>query len=226
MSQGQVSQDRLARGLRAQMQRRRKVLAVGAAPVGWKIGFNLAAVQERLGLEAPVIGFLTSEGLLEPDATHPAGGLAECEVAIHLGADVEPGATREEAIAAVAALGPAIEVADIPDLELGIETILEGNVFHRAVAFGEPVPGATLAGVTARVLLDGEARGSCDALAATGDPAAIVAHVAELAGVAGERLRAGERIIAGAMPPLLVPEPGQRVELDLGPLGSVALGFS
>ncbi|MEX2195472.1 MAG: fumarylacetoacetate hydrolase family protein [Thermoleophilaceae bacterium] len=218
--------ERVARGLAAQAVLRRELIEGGARPVGWKIGFNIAAVQQRLGIAAPVIGFLTSAGLLEPGASHRAGGIAECEVAIHVGADVAPGATRDEAAAAIAALGPAIEVTDRPDLELGLEAILAGNVFHRAVAFGEPAAGAALDGVAARVLVNGEERGAADALAATGDPAAVVAHVAELAGAAGERLRAGERIIAGAMPPLVLPEPGDRVELDLGPLGRVALAFA
>ena len=221
-----TTDERVERGLRAQAELRRELIGGGARPLGWKIGFNIAAVQERLGIDAPVIGFLTDAGLLEPGAWHPARGIAECEVAIHLGAAVAPGATRHQAAAAIAGLGAAIEVTDRPDLELGLEAILAANVFHRAVTFGEPVAGASLDGVTARVLVDGEERGSVDALAATGDPAAVVAHVAELAGVAGESLRAGERIIAGAMPPLVLPEPGERVELDLGPLGRVGLAFT
>lgn len=218
--------ERVERGLRAQAELRRELLGGGARAVGWKIGFNIGAVQQRLGIDAPVIGFLTDRGLLEPGASHPARGIAECEVAIHLGADVAPGATREQAAAAISALGPAIEITDRPDLELGLEAILAANVFHRAVMFGQPVAGASLEGVTARVLVNGEERGTADALAATGDPAAVVAHVAELAGVAGESLRAGERIIAGAMPPLVLPEPGDDVELELGPLGRVGLAFT
>lgn len=218
--------ERIVRGLRAQAALRRELIEAGAKLVGWKIGFNIGAAQERLGIDAPVIGFLTDGGLLEPGATHPARGIAECEVGIHLGADVAPGATRDEAAAAIAALGPAIEVTDRPDLELGLEAILAANVFHQAVTFAEPVAGAPLDGVTARVLVNGEERGTADALAVTGDPAAVVAHVAKLAGVAGEGLRAGERIIAGAMPPLVLPEPGDQVELDLGPLGSVGLAFA
>lgn len=220
------SDARVLRGLRAQARRRRELLDAGARPVGWKIGFNLPAVQQHLGLAAPVIGFLTSHGLLEPGATHPAGGVAECEVAIHMAADVPAGARREDAAAAIAGLGPAIEVTDRPDLALGIEAILERNVFHRAVAFGAPVPDAGLEDVQARILVNGEELGVADALAATGDPADVVAHVADLAEAAGEGLRAGDRIIAGAMPPLVLPEPGDRVELELGPLGRVAVGFT
>ena len=53
-----------------------------------------------------------------------------------------------------AALLPALELADPPDLSLGVEQILAGNIFHRGVAFGPRVradePGA------GRVLVNGE----------------------------------------------------------------------
>ena len=39
----------------------------------------------------------------------------------------------------IAALLPALEVADPPDLSWDVERILAGNIFHRAVAFGPRV---------------------------------------------------------------------------------------
>ena len=54
----------------------------------------------------------------------------------------------------IVALLPALELADPPDLDQDVETILAGNIFHRAVAFGPRVetdaPGA------ARILVNGE----------------------------------------------------------------------
>ena len=35
-----------------------EILAQGAEPVGWKIGFNVPALQEKLGIDAPLAGFL------------------------------------------------------------------------------------------------------------------------------------------------------------------------
>ena len=40
----------VTRGMRAQLSRRADDLAGGAAPVGWKIGFNTPAIQEHFGL--------------------------------------------------------------------------------------------------------------------------------------------------------------------------------
>ena len=59
-----VSHD-VERGTSALLLRRRETLAQGAEPLGWKIGFNLPEIQRKLGLDRPLAGFLTSDGLLE-----------------------------------------------------------------------------------------------------------------------------------------------------------------
>ena len=219
--------ERIVAGLRAQLERRRDLLAAGAEPVGWKIGFNLPEVQARLGIDAPVVGHLTTAALLAPGWPYTLDGarvIAESEVAVHLGADVSPDAGAEEAAAAIAGLSPAIELTDPPVGLDDLERVLLDNVFHRAVLIGAPVA-AGLEGVRARTLLNGAEQGDVDALAATGDPVGVVRHVATLLGAAGERLRAGDRIIAGAMQ-LAMPSPGDVLELDLGTLGRVELAFA
>lgn len=218
---------RIVRGLGAQLERRRELLDAGAEAVGWKIGFNLPAVQEQVGIDAPVVGFLTSAGLLEPGTPCPlpAGEvLAEAETAIHLGEDVAPEASRDEAASAISGLGPAIELVD-RDIKLDdIEAILAGNIFHRAVAFGEPAAGASLAGVQSRVLLDGREQPCAEPLAASGDPVDVVLHIARLLAVVDQSLRAGDRIIAGSMA-IIAPEAGNRLRFELGDLGSLELRF-
>ena len=61
----------------------------------------------------------------------------------------------------IVALLPALELADPPDLSQDVDTILAGNIFHRAVAFGPRVetdaPGA------ARILVNGEVQHEIDA---------------------------------------------------------------
>jgi len=50
---------RVIRGMRAQLELRRKRLAAGDAPLGWKVGFAAPAMLERLGITGPLVGFLT-----------------------------------------------------------------------------------------------------------------------------------------------------------------------
>src|SRR3954467_13757753 len=125
------------------LTRRREILAQGAEPLGWKVGFNVPEIQQKLGIDAPLAGFLSTDSLVDGAwDEYPVGG--ESEVAVELGDDGR----------SIVALLPALELADPPDLELEIEQILAGNIFHRAVAFGPRVettePGA------GRILVNGE----------------------------------------------------------------------
>ncbi|MEA2401842.1 MAG: 2-oxo-3-hexenedioate decarboxylase, partial [Thermoleophilaceae bacterium] len=135
------------RGTNAMLVRRRELLAQSAEPIGWKVGFNVSAVQEKLGIDGPLAGFLTSNGLLEDGAEFSLDDgpvIVESEVAVELGDDAR----------SIVALLPAIEVADMPDLDQDVETILAGNIFHRAVAFGPRV--ATNEPGGGRILVNGE----------------------------------------------------------------------
>jgi 2-keto-4-pentenoate hydratase len=206
------------RGTRAMLLRRREILAQGAEPVGWKVGFNVPAVRERLGLDRPLAGFLTSDTLLESGATWSLEGngqvVVESEVAVEIGGDGR----------SIAALLPALELADPIDFELGVEQILAGNIFHRAVAFGprvetrEPGPG--------RVLVNGYEQHALTAELTAQGLADMVDAVASRLADAGEDVRPGERIITGILAPPHAARAGDVVRLELDALGAVELRFS
>jgi 2-keto-4-pentenoate hydratase len=205
------------RGTTAMLVRRREILAQGAEPVGWKVGFNISAAQEKLGIDAPLAGFLLSDGLLEDGAEVSLDDgpvVVESEVAVELGPDAR----------SIVALLPALEVADPPDLDQDVETILAGNIFHRAVVFGPRVetaePGA------GRVLVNGEV----EHVMAPGETGA---HLEEMVEAVRKRLAAvdedmlpGQRIITGVLAPPHAAHPGDRVRLELDALGGVELVFA
>jgi 2-keto-4-pentenoate hydratase len=201
--------------MRAQLEARRAALDAGAEPLGWKIGINVPAVQERLGIDEPVVGFMTSWSLVEAGGSVDVGDwnapVVEPEVAIRVGA----GGT-------IAAVAPAIELVDI-DLPFDdIEPILAGNIFHRHVVLGEEVADVEPAG-RCRVLVDGE---EVAAASVECDAEGTVAHVAEFLERHGARLTAGDLIIAGS---LTAPQPvpaGARIEAEVGELGAVSVGTS
>jgi 2-keto-4-pentenoate hydratase len=217
---------RVVAGLNRQLERWREQLDSGADRLGWKIGLNSPEVQDRLGLREPVIGFLTDATALDPGASHSLAGaanpLVEPEVAIELRRDVEPGAPVDAVLGAIESLAPAIEVVDIPAPPDDIEEVLAGNVFHRAVAIAPSRQDAAVAGIRASVSIDGHQR---EAEPVRTDLAETIGLVADLLGAAGERLSAGDRIIAGALTRPVAVAPGNRVEADLGPLGRVELRF-
>jgi 2-keto-4-pentenoate hydratase len=220
---------RAAAGLAPQLRRRAQLLADGAEPVGWKVGFNMPAVQQAFGIAEPISGFLTTATLVPAGESHSLAGagrpVAEPELAIHIGAELTPDCGHAEAEAAIVALGAAIEVADVDPSRTDLTEIVATNVFHRAVLIGEPVAGVPLEGVLARVTLNGEAFGEASPLEATLDPVGVVRLIARTIGAGGERLRPGAAIIAGSLVPPPVVSPGDELALDLGPLGSLSLAF-
>jgi 2-keto-4-pentenoate hydratase len=196
------------RGTEAMLMRRREILAQGAEPIGWKVGFNVPEIQRKLGLDAPVAGFLTSDSLIDESwDEYPV--VVESEVAVEIAEDGR----------SIAALLPALELVDPPDLDLEIEQILAGNIFHRAVAFGPRVE-TTDAGA-GRILVNGEER------AVTPGPLdEMIEAVAARLEAAGEQLRPGDRIITGVLAPPHEAQAGDTVRLELDALGAVELRFS
>jgi len=225
-----MTEPAVLRGLEAQLAVRRERLAAGERGIGWKIGLNVPFVQETLGISSPVIGFMTDAGLLASGASYSTGGTTmvaiEPEVALHIAADVGAGADDEQARAAIGAIGAAIEVVDI-DLPFDdVEPILAGNIFHRAVVLGDPVSeraGGDLDGVSVRVERGGEVEHEAPDAAAAGDLPGTVRLVADLLAEAGNRLRAGETIIAGSLTPPVPVSAGDSVRVELGALGALTL---
>jgi 2-keto-4-pentenoate hydratase len=187
--------------------------------VGWKIGLNAPPVMEALELDRPVIGWIASGTTLDPPAEFPLAG------ATRLGAEPELAITVGEGNT-VAALAPAIELVDIDKPFDDLVAILADNVFHRAVVFGAEVEPRPLEGITARIERNGAPEAELDLAEAVGDPKDVVDVVAGRLAEAGEELAPGDRIIAGALTPILWAEPGRAVALDLGPLGAVALRYA
>lgn len=215
--------------MRAQLARRRERLEAGETPLGWKVGFGSPASLERLGLAGPLVGFLVKEACVFSGAQVSVGGwakaVAEPEVAVHLGAGVPGGSGLEEARRAIAALGPAIELADVSFPADDVERILAANIYHRAVVLGprsEAGAGGAVAGLIPRVYRDGrEWASTTEPEALTGPLVQIVRHIADVLAACGEELRAGEVVIAGSVVPPLDVAAGESLRFELAPLGAV-----
>jgi len=87
--------------------------------------------------------------------------------------------------------------------------------------------GCELEGLTAAVIRNGsEIARTTDTQEATGELVDIVRQVADMLGAFGERLRAGQVIITGSITPPLWVEPGEQLQFDLVPSGSVSVRFA
>ena len=179
--------------------------------LGWKAAFGSPEGRQRLGLERPLAAPLPDTGLLDSGAMVSLAGwtkpVLETEVAIWVGRG----------------LGVAIELVDLTFPPDDVERILASGIFHRHLVLGPP-RAQTLAGATATVTCDGEEVGATDDLTAlTGEHDWVLAAVRD---AAGRELREGEVVIAGAVVPPSPVEPGQRWQVDLGPLGRLAVAFA
>ncbi len=226
--------------MRRQLVGRNALLAAGRRHLGWKLGFGSPAAMQRLGLKFPLVGFLTDRSLLESGATISIMGagdqnrwtraMLEPEIAVHAGADIRPSAGEDDVRRSIAALGAAIEIADVDPAVQDVESILAGDIFHRYVLLGPPDAtraGGDLAGINARVLRDGEE------IAATSDPEALTGRLVEILRSAaatlesqGLALRAGDVVIAGSVVPPIAVDAGQVVRVEMSPLGVLEVRFA
>jgi 2-keto-4-pentenoate hydratase len=208
-----VTDERVLDGLKEQLASWRAELQGGAKRLGWKIGFNLPAVQEMFGVEEPAIGYLTSATLLEDGAEYSASGttrlVVEPEIAVEIGED-----------GGIGGYAPAIELADMNRPLDDLQAIVAEDIFHRGVIFGDFRP--ELEGPPrASVVIDGEERAAAQAPGDYFD--GIVELASRLLGEQGESLHPGDRIICGIITPIVPVEPGDDVSVDFGPAGELTV---
>lgn len=221
---------RVARGMQTLLAAWRARLEAGERRLGWKLAFGSLEGKERLGISAPLVGFMTEDALLEDGATCSVAGwenpVFECEVAVRMSRGVEPGAGPAVAAEAIGALAPAIEVVELSPPPAHVEQVLASNIYHRHVVLGPTTAVDSLEGVACRVLVeDVEVSRTAEPEELTGDTPALLAHVADVLGAMGERLSAGDVVITGAVvPPMPVPA-GERVTFRIDPLGAVESTF-
>jgi len=226
---------RIARGMKEQLASRRARIAAGAAPLGWKVGFGAPAMMEKFRITAPLVGYLMKGGLITSGGSASLKGwvkpVAEPEIAVRIGRDLAGGGDRTAASAAIAALAPAIELADAEIPFDDPEAILKRNIFQRHVILGPPDPsraGGNTSGLTARLLRrNAETARTSDPEATTGRLVDIVRHVADLLAAFGEKLSGGDIIICGSVvPPVLVEADETAVAYALDPIGTISVAFT
>jgi 2-keto-4-pentenoate hydratase len=226
---------RIARGMKAQLAKRRERIAAGEKPLGWKVGLGAPAAMQKLGIQAPAVGYLMQRALLLSGSTVSFAGwtrpVAECEIAVRMARDLPGGATADGATAAMKEIFPAIELADFdpPPTPDNLDTVIAADVYQRHVLLaGVTRPGARLDGLTSRLIRrDAEAASTTDPEALTGKLPDIVAHVANTLAAYGEKLSAGDVIITGSItPPLMLENDETALTHALDPIGEVSVAFS
>lgn len=216
-------------GMRRQLAAFHEALAAGMPRLGWKVGFNDPAVQQRMGLSGPIVGWLDGRRLFADGATYsvPEGAKPriEAETAIRIASDVAPGASLDVARAAIAAVAPAYEFVNATKPLSPLDELLANDILHDGVLVGADKPLETAHGLVVNgfpsVSVNGQPR--CQGLPGRYpvDLAELVLHVANVLGQFGEQLLAGDIIIGGSYIDPFDIAPGETIEADFGPLGKI-----
>ena len=219
----------------AQLAKRRARIAAGEKPIGWKVGLGAPATMQKMGLTAPIVGFLMQRAQITSGQTASLKGfvkpVAEPEICVRMARDLQTGVSADQAAAAVKEIFPAIELADLDPVPApdNLDAVLEEDIFQRHVILcTDTRPGISTRGLTSRVFRRGaETNVTTDPEALTGRLPGIVAHVANTLAAFGERLSAGDVIITGSITPPLMIEPDETELVHvLEPIGRVFVRFS
>jgi 2-keto-4-pentenoate hydratase len=226
---------RVARGMAMQFAKRRARLAAGEKHLGWKMGFGAPAAMEKLGLTAPLIGYLMQSALLSSGATVNVKGwtqaVAEPEIGVRLANDIPPGATTAAAQTAIGSLTPAVEMADLdlaPTAD-NIDAVLARDIYQRHVLLGtQSRGGGDVVGLTSRVTRRGRlAAETADPQALTGKLPDLLVHLADTLDAFGEKAQAGDLVICGStLPPPLIEPDEDEFGYELAPIGTVSVRFN
>ncbi len=207
--------------------------------IGWKIGCTTPVMQTYLGIPNPCGAGLFEGTTHRSGAIVPAAGFIqlgiECEIAVRLGRDLEPGTTpfrAEDMAGAVESVMAAIELVDDRYADwrkTDTPTLIADDFFAAGSVLGAPhslddIPDlATLTGVT-RINGAEVARGSgADVL---GHPFNALAWLANSLAGRGSRIRAGEIVLTGSLVATRWLKPGDAVEIEITGLGRVAMAVS
>ena len=208
-------------------------------PRGFKIGATGRRMQEYLGIDAPIAGFMQARDVHLARAVIPFDGLirpgVECEVAVRLAADLPPGpCSLEQALEAIGEFVAGIELVEnrYDDVAaLGAPMLLADQMYHAAAVIGAQ------GGVDWRQLDLAALRGTitlADGTTDSGSTADLLGHplnglallaASPLAAAFGG-LKAGQIVMLGSVtPPLWLTGP-TAVTVSFPPLPPVLLRLS
>ncbi len=220
-------------GYRIQDETLRRRLARGEAVTGVKLGLTSKAKQVRMGVDTPLVAWLTDDMVLRPGEPVPQDKLihprVEPEIVFVMGERLEgPGVTAEQALAAVATVSAGAEVIDsrYRDFRFTAGDVVADNASSGAYVVspdGVRPEQVDLAAEAVRVEVDGE-------LVYEGTGADVLGHPAEALALAvnelarrGLAVEPGWTVLTGGITDAVFATPGATVLCRFSTLGEVEL---
>lgn len=208
-------------------------------PVGYKVGLTSKAMQERLGLDAPLWGQLLKAMLLPNGETVPvnfgARTIVEADLLVTVADDaINEATTTAEAAKHLSKVTAFIELPDLlfaKDQPLTAERIVAINVGGRLGVVGEsvamsPEVAAALPAMTVEMTANGKTERSATGAALMGDPLEALLWLIASLKAEGLSLKAGDVVSLGGFGAPLPPRAGETVTVTYGGLPGGPLSVS
>ncbi|MDM8359685.1 2-keto-4-pentenoate hydratase [Pandoraea communis] len=200
----------------------------GEARVGVKMGFTSRAKMIQMGLSDVIWGRLTSGMQVEEGTSidfkryvHPR---VEPEIAFILKKPLEGNVTGPQALAAVEAIAPAIEIIDsrYKDFKFTLPEVIADNASSSGFVIGAwHDPHVDFSNLGLAMTINGRTVQVGSTAALLGHPLRSLVAAARLSAAAGEPLQAGWIVMAGGATPAEYIQPGQYVSVEMESLGRV-----
>ncbi len=208
------------------------------AVAGHKIGCTTPVMQAFLRIPNPCAGAVFERTVhASPARVRHADFLhvgVECEIVVRLGRDLTPGQApfdRESVATAVMACMAGMEIVDdryVDYKSLDTPTLIADDFFDAGCVLGAAVSdwrGLDLAAATGRTRINGVEVGSGRGADVMGHPFAALAWLANSLAQRGQAIRAGQFVFTGSVVETKWVSRGDRVEMEIEGLGSVAATF-
>jgi 2-keto-4-pentenoate hydratase len=199
----------------------------GEKLVGYKMGFTSRAKMEQMGVDDLIWGRLTNAMLIEADQSidlskyvHPR---AEPEIAFKLKIPLSGIVTKAQALAAIDAIAPAIEVIDsrYRNFKFSLEDVVADNCSSSGFVIGSwQSKDSNIDGLAIDLQVNGTVVASGSSNDILDHPLNALVEAARCIGEVGEELKAGQIILAGAATAAIALAPNQTISANVAELGS------
>jgi 2-oxo-3-hexenedioate decarboxylase len=204
-------------------------LSRGEQRVGTKMGLTSLAKMRQVGVDQVIWGRLTDTMSIDEGSEMTLAGRVhprvEPEVAFIMKKPLAGRVSAVEAIAAVEAVAPAVEIIDsrYRNFKFNLSDVVADNASSSGFIVGSPQPAATdVANLGIVMRVNGQAVQIGSSAAILGHPLRSLVVAARMVAEAGEMLQPGDIVLAGAATEAVPLRAGQHVRTEIQALGAVA----
>lgn len=203
----------------------------GERVIGWKVGCTSRAVMERLKIEEPIFGCMTSasqySSLNKIRCSRFCKLAVEGEIAFVMAEPLQgPGVTNADVLMATGGIMGAVELVDsrVRDWSVNISEAIADNSLHAGVIIGpvmKPLSGFDLRHEGVVLSRNGSLLASACGVEALGNPIDAVTWLANKLAEYHKALKRGDLVLTGSLTEFFFVEPGDVMSVSYSNLGSI-----